>query len=285
MMNDSGGQKQLPVLSYSTPWPRARMRARVFRAVMLTVAILALHVFVILLFNPVFTIAEALGGGVIGTPASPINGGLTQEQTQTQYIPRAAGYLVVFLLTQWLFLSPRGSWRIGLGAGEPPPKRALVAAGFIGMLLSIGMLATLMEIPDWWVALTTEKGIKSTQHYGVIWVVMLAVWGFWSVVFYSYGRSLDRYTALRRVFRWLVGGTILELVMAAPVHAWVVHTRGDECYCQRGSWTGLAFGCTAALWLFGPGVLLLFLREKRRREELLSIQAGVVSPEGTPSRP
>jgi hypothetical protein len=177
----------------------------------------------------------------------------------------------LFLLTQWWFLSPRGSWRIGaaLGAGSPPPRRAAIAAGFIGMLLCIGLIATVMELADWWLKFTTEDGIGTPQHFGVVWIVMAALWAFWSIVFFNYWRGLDRYTALRKVFRWLLAGTVLEMFLAAPAHAWIVGQRGDECYCQRGTWTGVAFGCTAALWLFGPGALLLFLREKKRRESLI----------------
>ena len=80
---------------------------------------------------------------------------------------------------------------------------------------------------------------------------------------------MDRYTAMRRLFRGLLAGTVLELLVSAPAHAAIIHARGDDCYCERGTWTGMAFGCTAALWLFGPGAFLLFLREKRRRALLI----------------
>ena len=261
--------EQPPILDYRPIQPRARLGARLVRGGMLALAIIAIHVAAILVFNPVWPGVEALGGGAIGTPASPIDASLDNDEKQSQYIPRAAGYFAVFLLSQWFFLMPRGSWRITVANDEPLPKRNAIAAGLIGMLVSIGLLATLMEIPDWWLKLTTEKGLNSTQHYGVVWVVMLIVWATWSIVFYSYWRSLDRYTGMRRVFRWLLAGTIVELVIAAPAHAWIIKDRGGECYCQRGTWTGLAFGGTAALWLFGPGAFLLFMREKKRREGLI----------------
>jgi len=53
--------------------------------------------------------------------------------------------------------------------------------------------------------------------------------------------------------------------VSVPVYA----TRQDDCYCARGSYTGLVFGATVLLWAFGPGVFLLFVREKRRTEKLL----------------
>ena len=107
---------------------------------------------------------------------------------------------------------------------------------------------------------------------------MAVLWTFWSVVFALYWRSLDRYTALRRVFRRLLAGTILEMFVAVPAHAWTVAQKGGDCYCERGTWTGVAFGCTAALWLFGPGAFLLLLRERQRRETLIDAIAPSSPP-------
>ena len=67
-----------------------------------------------------------------------------------------------------------------------------------------------------------------------------------------------------RIIRGLIAGSILELFVSIPIFV----TRQDDCYCARSSYTGLVFGATALLWAFGPGVLLLFLREKRRIEGL-----------------
>ena len=109
------------------------------------------------------------------------------------------------------------------------------------------------------------------------------LWAGWTVAFAVYWRSLDRHTALSRVFRFLLAGTVLEMLLTVPAHAWVLSRRGEECYCQRATWTGVAFGCTAALWLFGPGTLLLWMRERRRGEALLvpaQVETGnsIISP-------
>ena len=258
-----------PLLDYRVAGPRARYHSRVARLSLLFAAILAIHVAALLVLNPVIALSEALGGGALGTPFAPIDPTLSQSDIQRRYLPRALAYFALFLLTQYLFMTPRGRWRISLAPDAPPSRRSAVAAGFIGMLLSIGLLATLFEIPDWWIKLTTKGGADTPQHFAPLWPVMLAVWTAWALLFHSYFHSLDRYTALAKVLRWLVAGTVLELVIAAPVHAYVLSRRGEHCYCQRGSWTGIAFGATAALWVFGPGAFLLFLRERRRRENLI----------------
>ncbi|MHC4409176.1 MAG: FmdB family zinc ribbon protein [Planctomycetota bacterium] len=74
---------------------------------------------------------------------------------------------------------------------------------------------------------------------------------------------------LIRILRALIAGTVLELLVAAPVHA--ACYKRDDCYCTRGSYTALVFGGTALFWVFGPGVFLLYLRERKRRGRLLRI--------------
>jgi hypothetical protein len=234
------------------------------------------------IFHPMvgwFEFQTYLGAGTMGTPAGPLgkfsnsNSGPTDADISAirlAYLPEALLYFAVFLLTQWIFLCPRGSWRIRTSPDVPPSRGAALAAGFIGMLLSVGLLATLMELPGWWVKLTTEGGIGTRQHFAVVWIVMAVVWGGWTWVFSIYWRSLDRYTALRRAFRWLIAGTMLELIIAVPAHAVIATSRNEDCYCELGTYTGVAFGCTAALWLFGPGAFLLFMRERKRRDSLLS---------------
>jgi hypothetical protein len=270
------------VLPYAALEPRGRRIARFIRWTMLVLAIFAILLAACCILNPLFTetdFQQYLGGGVMGTPAAPISQLDKHDYTQLSdmevsalrraYLPEALLYLAMFLLAQWVFLCPRGSWRIRTSQDVPPGRRAALAAGFIGMLLSVGMLATLMELPGWWVRLTTRGGIGTQQHFAVVWIVMLLLWAGWTWVFSVYWRSLERYTALRRAFRWLLAGTVLELLVAVPAHAWIVSSRQEDCYCELGTYTGVAFGCTAALWLFGPGAFLLFLRERRRRDSLI----------------
>jgi hypothetical protein len=241
---------------------------------MIILAAIMLQLFIILLFNPSWRISEALGGGIGGTPFSPAtivkaDGTIDMEKEGEIYWIKACAYLALFLILQWLFLWPRGSWRLMLSPGGPLPRRSLFAAGFIGMLLAVGAIATLMELLNWWINLTTDSGLNSPQHFGWVWALMAAMWVFWTWIFWIYTRGQDRYSSLARILRWLIAGTILELVISGPAHAIIVTSRGDECYCERGTWTGIAFGCTAAFWLFGPGAAILMMREVRRREQLL----------------
>lgn len=98
---------------------------------------------------------------------------------------------------------------------------------------------------------------------------MLVMWFGWAAVFFVYFRQGDFLAKTEVVVRALIRGSCLELLIAMPTHALVYRRDTDDCTCARGSYTGLVFGVTVLLWAFGPGLVLLALREKQRREPIL----------------
>jgi hypothetical protein len=262
-------------LSYAPVPSGGRAAARVVRFAMLGIAIACFGVGVTLVMGMNLWKGEQVPAWY-ATPIAPANFGdehsgpwyaITSEIT---YYIWASVLIGAFLLGQWLFLLPRGQWRIDLTQNPRPMKRAAIVAGAIAMLLMVGLAAALLDFGDYWqtwTAVDQDKG-HSGQDFRIVWMVMAVLWAAWGIFFYRYFRSAsDGYTAFTRVFRGLVSGTVLELLVAGPVHAF--HTSKDDCYCAKGSYTGLVFGCTAAVWLFGPGVFLLFLRESHRCGQIL----------------
>jgi hypothetical protein len=169
----------------------------------------------------------------------------------------------LLLLAQWAFLRPGKGWTIRMATVGRPLKTSIFAAGVIAMLLTVGFVALLLELPNWW------EGIMGVDSYwGIIcvWITMLFIWGIWSWIFFVYWRQGDRYTQSGRMIRGLVAGSILEIIIAVPVHIWA--TRQRECYCCRGTYTTLILAATVLIWAFGPGIVLLYMREKRRIEKL-----------------
>jgi hypothetical protein len=169
----------------------------------------------------------------------------------------------LLLLAQWAFLRPGKGWTIRMVTVGRPLKTSIFAAGVIAMLLTVGFVALLLELPNWW------EGIMGVDSYwGIIcvWITMLIIWGIWSWIFFVYWRQGDRYTQSGRMIRGLVAGSILEIIIAVPVHIWA--TRQRECYCCRGTYTTLILAATVLIWAFGPGIVLLYMREKRRIEKL-----------------
>lgn len=185
-----------------------------------------------------------------------------------------AGYFGLFLGTQWLFLSPQGNWRVRLGQTGRPLRRSVVVAAFWAAVLSVGLCATVAEVARVWQKLAFREDSIEQPRYWPALVALAASWTIWAAVFFAYWRRGDRMTQLQRMLRGLLAGSILELLIAAPVHAWALRSADgeEECYCVRGSYTGLVLGGTVLLWTFGPGLVLLFLREKARRTPLLTDQ-------------
>jgi len=171
--------------------------------------------------------------------------------------------LGLLLLAQWAFLRPGKGWKVRMDTVGRPLKTSVFAAGVVAMLLTVGFVALLLELPNWW------EGIMEVESYwgiACVWITMLIIWGIWSLIFFVYWRQGDRYTQSGRMIRGLVTSSILEIIIAVPVHIWA--TRQRECYCCRGTYTTLVLSATVLIWAFGPGIMLLYMREKRRVEKL-----------------
>jgi len=210
--------------------------------------------------------------GIMGTPAIAIFGPFlpSGENVDKLFYVFSLIYIGLFVMTQWLFLSPSQMWKIKVKPSGRPMKRAAIGVAFAAALLSIGLLYSVMD-------LFSEKAVSdmgspsgatpALLRYAFL-LIPLALWCFWSVIFFVYWRQSDSYTWAGRVIRALIAGSVLELIVAVPVYA----TRQEQCYCARGSYAGLVFAGTVLLWAFGPGVFILFAREKQRREKLLEPQ-------------
>jgi hypothetical protein len=210
--------------------------------------------------------------GIAGTPSIAIFGlFLPSEGTVDKlFYVFSLIYIGLFVMTQWLFLSPRQMWKIKVKPSGRPMKRAAVGAAFAVMLLSIGLLYSVMDLFSDKVVIdmgSPSEAKPAILRYAFL-LIPLALWCFWSVIFCVYWRQSDSYTWAGRVIRGLIAGSVLELIVAVPIYA----TRQETCYCARGSYAGLVFGGTVLLWAFGPGILILFVREKQRREKLLEHQ-------------
>lgn len=273
----------LPTLSYASV-PPARKAAVWAKWLLLSAGVCATLAGASLLFRPGWLDSV----GILGTPVAPFSDNTSvwyatpMARMEVVYYGVTAVFVGVMLLAQWVVLTPMGAWRPKLAAHARPGKPAAVAGGLIAMLLTIGLLAVVLEVGGQWRGMTfreqvspsvdseLEGGVRRArtladravivQDFRPVWVAMLAIWAAWAVVFWRYYRTVDQWTALTRTVKWLLAGSVLNVLAGSAVHA----SREGDCHCARGSYTGLVFGLTAAVWLFGPGVFLLFLRERRR---------------------
>ncbi|MFA5203609.1 MAG: hypothetical protein WC708_04310 [Lentisphaeria bacterium] len=91
----------------------------------------------------------------------------------------------------------------------------------------------------------------------------VALWLAWGLLFWRFAKSAGTPEALlARLTRWLVGGSIVEFLVAVPCH--IATRQREDCCAPVGTFFGLAFGISVMLMAFGPGVFFLFVARWRR---------------------
>jgi hypothetical protein len=88
------------------------------------------------------------------------------------------------------------------------------------------------------------------------------VWAGWSVLFMMIGFSRGPLGIGMKLHRWLIAGSVLELLVAVPTH--VVVRRRPECCAGIGTGIGICLGVGVMFVSFGPSVLLLFHRRRKQ---------------------
>jgi hypothetical protein len=102
---------------------------------------------------------------------------------------------------------------------------------------------------------------NQNSFLGGIWP-MLVCWFVWAFIFRRAARTDDPDALIKRLTRWLLRGSILELLVAVPSH--VIVRRRDDCCAPVGTFWGIATGISVMLLCFGPGVYFLFVERFQR---------------------
>jgi hypothetical protein len=170
---------------------------------------------------------------------------------------------------------------INIAERRLPARRKLkipviVTAFFLANLLLAGLVSLLCAIfkddgfeiftfVDYIVNLFRQQSpFQPTGWGGVTSVIIITVifWIIWAVIFRRYAKSDDPDALLKRATRWLLRGSILELLVAVPSH--VIVRRRDDCCAPIGTFWGIATGISVMLLCFGPGVYFLFVERFKR---------------------
>jgi hypothetical protein len=165
-----------------------------------------------------------------------------------------------------------------LGAGSqnlcrPIRRRRLwlpvAAASFMLAILVAGLTLAFSEL------LRFED---DDSGWGAGFWILGAAWVFWAVLLFVYTRQLQRHEAIFRLAQLIFAGSIAEMLAAVPSH--LIVSRRSGCFVGVATALGIIAGLLVMLWSFGPGILLLFLAERRRRE-----LRGESLPEAEPPEP
>lgn len=177
-------------------------------------------------------------------------------------------WLGVMGLSQWALLAVPAR----LAAGRPVTRGALwptvlAAALMLAVLVAtIFLMLDVVLIPEGKGAPPEDMGLLDWRHRGFAWVMggwTLLLWAFWAWVFFRTTRNGVDAGWVASVSRYLLAGSILELLVAVPAHVWV--RRRDECCADLGTFWGLAMGISVMLFSYGPGVLFLLVARARRK--------------------
>jgi len=160
---------------------------------------------------------------------------------------------------------------INIAERRLPARRKLkvpviVSAFFLGCLCFAGILSILCAVfkdDGLNVFAFVDKIFTKDGHMtdagstcsGII--ITLTFWIIWAFIFHRFAKSDDPDALLKRGTRWLLRGSILELVVAVPSH--VIARRRDDCCAPVGTFWGIATGISVMLLCFGPGVYFLFV--------------------------
>lgn len=165
-----------------------------------------------------------------------------------------------------------------LPARRPLKTPVIVTSFFLANLLFAGIVSILcavftdkafdlFDVSRWWHSGTDQTGQSANNNSGCISLLtmlmtVLIFWLVWGLVFRRATRSDAPEALLSRSTRWLLRGSILELIIAVPSH--VIVRRRDDCCAPVGTFWGLATGISVMLLCFGPGVYFLFVERMNR---------------------
>jgi hypothetical protein len=157
------------------------------------------------------------------------------------------------IVTQLVFLL--GAWAIELC--RPIRKRRLL----LTVLIASGLMTSL--VTGCAIALLELFRAKSLSKYHWHWVAL--IWLCWAVVFFLHCQRLERWQVVKRLITAVLAGSLADLLASVPAHIMVIRRTG--CHVGLGTAAGIAAGICAMLWAFGPGVVLLFLKEGYRDDQ------------------
>jgi hypothetical protein len=141
-----------------------------------------------------------------------------------------------------------------------PRTHILVSALTTGLLLAVLTLAIIFAVGF------AVRGdhffdvLPESFSLAAVLGAFLIPWAFWGILFYRLFRnSTDPVT---RAMAWLLRGSVLELLIAVPVH--VIIRRRHDCSAPVVNSFGITTGLAIMLLSFGPSVLLLYKKRMER---------------------
>jgi len=210
---------------------------------------------------------------VIGSVTIPLHqacygwGDKSQELSSALVMLRHWGYwlwIVVSVAGQVLLLAVP----VALGERRPRSRRNLMVpvmtAAFLFALVCVSAITALTAgiWGDHGDKLFHLLGDQGDRPWLALLLYLGIAWTVWAVVFQRFLTNTTTEMLTPRLMRWLLRGSILELLVAVPSH--VISRNRHDCCAPVGTFWGIATGITVMLLSFGPGVFFLFVERMHR---------------------
>jgi hypothetical protein len=174
-------------------------------------------------------------------------------------------YCAVLIVSQMLLLIIP----IGTVKHKPKPRRSLwltaIAAGALFAIVVLGIVWSIVA------AIFGDDSIEEKVALLAL-IFLLINWIAWSFIFRAFARNAEPHSYIRRLVKWLLRGTILELLVAVPSHIIVRHK--DVCCADSVTAAGIATGLAVMLISFGPGIFFLYAERIKSKKPKNSLDGG-----------
>lgn len=144
---------------------------------------------------------------------------------------------------------------VRIAGGRAVKKRHLVWPILAGLFMTALMVGAM------WLALNEHLANTPDvrgEHWMYTFGIFILVWVIWTFLFGFYTGGRPPRTFMSRLVKFMLAGSILELLVAVPTH--VIARQRNYCCAGFGTFWGLAVGFSVMLFAFGPGVFFLFVR-------------------------
>src|SRR5271170_3442412 len=160
--------------------------------------------------------------------------------------------IVIVLLGQvlLLFLSVDTSWR-----RMKPRAHVAVSCALAGILTALITVSATLSLGFAVRGDRFTDPLDRVPHATIYFFIACgSLWLLWGIFFYVYLRKSS--DVVTRIISWLLGGSVLELLIAVPCH--IIVRRRHDCSAPVVTSFGIATGIAIMLLCFGPGVLFLY---------------------------
>lgn len=178
---------------------------------------------------------------------------IRSDPNDTEWVAACLFFVCFAVVCQVIFIGLRGRREYLMPAR---PRRRVPPAIVAGLMMTV-LLASLS------LAMYELTGVGDGWPRWVLYCGLGGLWLGWGAFFYVQCRRIDRFDSVRRMTKWLLAGSLLQLFSTIPSH--IIVTRRPGCFVGMYTMMGIFGGLFVMIWAFGPGLALLFHQEMRMR--------------------